>query len=276
MILSCPACATRFLVPDTAFGATPRRVRCGKCRHEWLAEPPAPEKAPEKPAEKPAEHPFAPQAETPAAPVDPYLSMEDEKPPVEITPPPAEPQPIPEGSNLPAPLSHRAVMTRLLIALGILLMVALLGGVFLYSSVTGQDLFASAPAAPQLSIEGVTTKYVEADGETPDAPKTWALTVEGTIRNKGSDTVTLPPLILTMKDATGVPIGVATPDVQLKKLGAGEVTGFTHTVANPNDKLAEVTVQFGSTEVAASPPTAEEGGTPTPKEEDATAGNGHH
>lgn len=50
MILTCPACATRFQVDPTTFGAAPRKVRCSVCRHTWQQEPlPEPE-PPEEPA----------------------------------------------------------------------------------------------------------------------------------------------------------------------------------------------------------------------------------
>ncbi len=40
MILGCPNCATRFVVPPAAIGPEGRRVRCAKCSHVWHAEPP--------------------------------------------------------------------------------------------------------------------------------------------------------------------------------------------------------------------------------------------
>ncbi len=41
MILECPECRTRYLVPDTAIGAEGRTVRCANCRHSWHQEPDA-------------------------------------------------------------------------------------------------------------------------------------------------------------------------------------------------------------------------------------------
>ena len=45
MIIACPACATRYVVPDSAIGMEGRSVRCAKCRHNWFQDGPEPEMA---------------------------------------------------------------------------------------------------------------------------------------------------------------------------------------------------------------------------------------
>ena len=35
MIIGCPNCFSRFRVPDHALTPSGRKLRCGKCAHEW-------------------------------------------------------------------------------------------------------------------------------------------------------------------------------------------------------------------------------------------------
>jgi len=65
MQIACPACQTRYSVPDGAIGPEGRTVRCAKCRHSWFEKPgEQPEGVDPAPADAPAPVPPAPAAPT--------------------------------------------------------------------------------------------------------------------------------------------------------------------------------------------------------------------
>jgi len=102
MIIACPACATRYVIPDSAIGAEGRTVRCAKCRHSWFQEgPPLDlEGAPVLPAgEEPAPPPRPRPQPAPAA-------EPDEAPPVAEGPPPFEQPPAPPVAESEPPFEQ--------------------------------------------------------------------------------------------------------------------------------------------------------------------------
>lgn len=96
MIIACPACNTRYVVPDSAIGIDGRTVRCAKCRHSWYQD--GPELA--VPAAQVAAQPSAPSSPPPPAPPPSADEPSQWTAPAE---PVAEPQPAPEPEAQAAP-----------------------------------------------------------------------------------------------------------------------------------------------------------------------------
>lgn len=74
MLLVCPSCSTRYVVPDQAIGATGRQVRCANCKNSWFQDGPV------------IEVPAAPAIVAPITPVEQdvadHRSVAHEEPPV--------------------------------------------------------------------------------------------------------------------------------------------------------------------------------------------------
>lgn len=129
MIIACPACTTRYVVPDTAIGVDGRTVRCAKCRHSWfqdgpvIAVPPPPPLPPEQPLPPEPALPSAPAVSEPApdaaepapssawppvpqAPAAPAATPpEDASERQPESQPEPQPQPQPQPQPEPAPVS---------------------------------------------------------------------------------------------------------------------------------------------------------------------------
>ena len=118
MIIACPACGTRYVVPDTAIGVEGRTVRCAKCKHSWFQDP-KPLDLPEEGAStettgaKESEQASAPKTETGAAPSinrwhsgDRPDATEPAASPAPAAPPKTATAPVPPPPTPPAPVAE--------------------------------------------------------------------------------------------------------------------------------------------------------------------------
>lgn len=92
MIIACPACSTRYAVPDSAIGVEGRTVRCAKCRHSWFQD--GPDLAADPAFEE--QNAVAAEVEAPVAAPAPAQQADTVRPsprPAVVVPRPAEPAP---------------------------------------------------------------------------------------------------------------------------------------------------------------------------------------
>jgi predicted Zn finger-like uncharacterized protein len=191
MILSCPSCKTRYVVPDSAIGPTGRRVRCANCRYSWVQEPPALDLDTAATAEQAAVEP--PQ------PVPPAM------PPAPPPPPPgwpsrdaeaeAEPGPAPEPWEPERrPRRNRAKMWTIVAVVAGLLMV----GAVVALQVFGlpefvQRIWLPVQNSSALTINGTTERTRLASGQD-------LLILHGEITNTGDETQRVPQIRAELRD----------------------------------------------------------------------------
>lgn len=96
MIIACPACGTRYAVPDAAIGSEGRTVRCAKCKHSWFQDP----------AELELNSPVDATVTAPATPVTPPDPSPQTASPPAPAQPAAMPAPAPEPPSNGPSVSH--------------------------------------------------------------------------------------------------------------------------------------------------------------------------
>lgn len=225
MILVCPKCSARFLVPATVFSTGPRQVRCAKCSHSWKADLPAVEVAAM------------------------MQSLQN------LSPPPAG---GPDGrsplnrSEFKVPTVYQERNWGRNLAYGFLTLMGVMLVVSMWLVLDRQSIAAKSPVmegyyqkiglklayvADGLNLKDVRSERVSSNGEIK-------LLVEGNVVNENEQSAEFPEIMATALGPDGAEMTKWKIPAPQETLKGGETVPFRSEIAVPEGPVAEVNLGF--------------------------------
>ncbi|MGF1463625.1 MAG: zinc-ribbon domain-containing protein [Maricaulaceae bacterium] len=263
MILTCPACSTRYSVADENLRPAGRTLRCSNCATSWFAEPPQPldlaNSAPVEDLDL-----GAPVQTAPDPAPEPAPSVRTPELAFEVTTEPASTPLAPHTQirkKAEAKRRRKAMAIAAAAWAGVLLVFGVGYGV---AYALRYDIAAAWPqTASAFALVGVSADpyglaiedFDVARGFDGDMP---IIEVAGVVRNVTNRTRPLPALRLDLRDPEGVTAFTWTTDVREAPLAPGEAAPFRSRVGHPPPEGVDVVASFAKPkaipQTAAQPP----------------------
>ena len=228
MILTCPACATSYFIPDNAIGPNGRRVRCKSCSHDWRA---VAEDAPLDLGEVASA--FAPA---------PSSFLSDAPEPEPATPP--LPQAFRARQN-----EKRKAQKAARQGLAWALLVVLVASGLAFAYIMRDRIVVRVPTlASAYKAVGIQTNVVGLEFEAVNARyaahDTSRVVVSGALRNIRSHEIVAPAIRISIRDQSGREIDHKILKIDAAPVLPGQVQGFADILPNPGGQFASAATTF--------------------------------
>ncbi len=236
MILTCPACATRYQADEAKFPAAGRQVRCAKCGHAWHQPGPVAEVAP-----------------LPASEPDPVLEASSTAP-AAVADGGFRPESTSRSSTrsmMPAPKERKPILPMLGIALG---WIGLIGVVLLIglsavryrqeiTVIWPQSAGVYSRLGMNVNTHGIDFVHVDYHRESEDGQVVLAVT--GSIVNNGARELPVPQIIrITLSDAVNHELYHWDYTPTVRTLKPGQTTSFMTRLSSPPASARHLDVRF--------------------------------
>ncbi|MNS78603.1 hypothetical protein D3C72_1122230 [compost metagenome] len=231
MILTCPACATSYFVPDDAIGPNGRRVRCKSCGHDWRAtledEPLELSAATEEPVAEPG-----------------FGKREDAPESLAETPAPELPRAFRAKAEQQRKMRRAATQGAVWAGLAVVFL-SLIGAAYAFRLPIVQ---AWPQAAAVYKLVGAPVNLAGLEFEAvgirlaPHDPG--KVIVSGALRNIRDNEVVAPPVRVAVVNAAGAEIAHRILRLETAPVLPGKVQGFAVVIPDPDHKVASAAFDF--------------------------------